>query len=369
MIHARAPQRILIDAVEYHTSPWAASGERSFADFVNKHCSHLVLSMTNSIKVNSSATQRYRRLRAMLELYDVPIVIFGLGVRSPVDDLSQASIPQDAIDVLRYMETRCGPIGVRGEFTAKVFRELAGVRNVVVTGCPSFFSEPKSLARLRRNLAEPSGSTYSYAGTRYDRPQELAQLLKAVHGDGYYIETTSAENHRAHLQAMRGEDIDVPAFLRNSVRPEPNPAPRPPLLSRLRGRASAPSEPNGVSMEELRSFYRNRYRLFRNPEDWLQFNREVISYGFGARFHVNMATILSAKPATWITHDTRTQEFCDFLHLPHVTLDDSADMEPEDFRERATYEETFDHVNGLFDNFRGYLDRHGLRHRLPQTVI
>ncbi len=363
MIHARAPQRIFPRSIEYHTQKWRLFGEPGYADFVNKHCSHLIISMTNSIKVNTGHTARYLKFSRYLEQFDVPITIFGLGVRSPTTDLSSATIPQEAIDLLRYMADRCGPIGVRGEFTARVFAELAGVTNTTVTGCPSFFSGPAAFRQLRQNLSSPSGTAYSYAGTRYGRPEEVAQFVKAVKGDGYYIEATNKENHRAHLQALRGEGLDIPSFLSDSVQEPARPGSPGGLGPAGRSQQDAVTEP------ELRAFYRNRYRLFRNPDDWLQFNREVISYGFGTRFHVNMATLLSGKPATWITHDTRTQEFCDFLRLPHVTLQDSVDMEPDDFRARADYEEMFDHLPALFENFAAYLAAHDLPYEVPRHLL
>lgn len=367
MIHARAPQRILKGArtMEYHTQPWARfSGETSFVDFVNKHCDHLIISMTNTIKVNAGWAQRYVNFQRLLERYDVPITIFGLGVRSPTDDLSQATIPDEAVTMLRYLEQRAGPIGVRGEFTKQVFATLAGVTDVQVTGCPSFFSEPGAFAKLRKELASPRRGTYTYAGTRYERPEELAQLVKSVQGDGYYIEATNKENHRAHLQALKGDPLDVPSFLAGAVVEEPEPTSRRFGLGRARSSTAVPHD--RVTRTQLADFFRHRYRLFRNPDDWLQFNREVVAYGFGTRFHVNMATLLSGKPATWIAHDTRTREFCDFLHLPQVSLEDSVDMEPEDFRAAVRYEEMFDHLPQLFDNWASYLGRHNLPYSTPK---
>src|SRR5699024_5219032 len=78
MLHPRAPQRILGPkrTVEYHTQRWVLAGEKNFADFVNKHCDHLVISMTNSVKVNSTMTKRYVNFERMLDMYDVPITIF-----------------------------------------------------------------------------------------------------------------------------------------------------------------------------------------------------------------------------------------------------------------------------------------------------
>lgn len=371
MIHARAPQRILgpRNTVEYHTQRWVLAGEKNFADFVNKHCDHLVISMTNSVKVNSTMTKRYVNFERMLDMYDVPITIFGLGVRSPTDDLSQATIPDEAVSMLRHLEERAGPIGVRGEFTKKVFAELAGVTDVQVTGCPSFFSEPRAFGALRKELQNPRPGTYTYSGTKYERPEERAQFLRVVHGDGIYVEPTNRDNHRAHLRALKGVPIQVPDFItENGHLADPGPARRTGLRGlsdRLRHRDAPDDDLSVVTREQLTEFYRNRYRLFRDPDQWLQFNREVVAHGFGTRFHVNMATLLAGKPATWITHDTRTREFCDFLHLPHVSLEDSAQMEPEDFRAAASYEAMFDHLPALFDNWASYLEAHNLPYTRP----
>lgn len=375
MIHARAPRRIFgrTNTVEYHQDRWGIAGERHFRDFVNQHCDHLIITMTNSIKVNADFRQNYVRVQRMLEMYDVPITIFGLGVRSPTTDLSTATIPDEAVTLLRYMAERCGPIGVRGEFSKAVFAELAGVTNVQVTGCPSFFSQPGSFLALREQLRDPQPGTYTYSGTRYERPEERAQFLKVARGDGIYIEPTNPENHRAHLDALRGEPIEVPRFLTdNGHLAAPSPVDPPEglrgLAGRWRSRRSPDAAPVGdstVTLEQLTDLYRHRYRLFRDPDEWLRFNREVVAYGFGTRFHVNMATVLAGKPATWVTHDTRTREFCDFLHLPQVSLEDSAEMEPEDFRAAADFEELFDHLPALFDNWASYLEAHDLPYTRP----
>ena len=209
MIHARAPQQILgrRSTIEYHTQPWWLAGEKDFSDFVNKHCDHLVISsMTNSIKVNSGRTAQYNRFRKMLDMYDVPITVFGLGVRSPVDDLSQAWIPDEAVAMLRHLEERAGTIGVRGEFTKKVFAELARVTDVQVTGCPSFFSNPKAFGDLRTELKSPGPGTYTYSGTRYSRPEERAQFMKVVHGDGIYIEPTNRTTTARTCRRCGGAD-------------------------------------------------------------------------------------------------------------------------------------------------------------------
>lgn len=362
MIHARAPLRILADTVDYHTDRWKSSGAASFADFVNKHCSHLVITMANSVWVNTdSGRERYRKFTKMLELYDVPIVIFGLGVRSPTQDLSEATLVPEAVEMLQYMQQRCGTIGVRGPFTQKVFAELAGVTDVVVTGCPSFYSEPRAFKRLRNNLKKGKPGVHAYAGTNYQRPSDLSQFGRTVRNGGYYIETTLVDNHKAHLQALRGETVDVPKVLKPALIEQEQ-------RSWIPGRRAA-DDPARFTREQLTEFYRSRYRLFRDPDDWLRFNAETISHTFGTRFHVNMASLLAGVPATWVTHDSRTRELCDVLHLPQVDLEAARDMAPEDFRAAAQFDDMFDALPGLFDSWAEYLNGHGLAYDPPANLI
>lgn len=359
MIHARAPQRMFDrrQTIEYNTQPWLLWGEKSYADFVNTHCDHLIVTMANTIWVNKDFSEKYRRFQRMLELYDVPLTIFGLGVRSPVEDLSEAWLPDAAIDMLRYMEERAAPIGVRGEFTKQVFEKLAGVTKVQVTGCPSFFSEPAAFGRLRNNLKKGKPGTFSYSGTKYERPEERALLLRTVKDEGIYIEPTNADNHRAHLRALKRQELRMPGYLLEN--------------GHVTGEGNAAELELNPSLQATRQewefFFRNQYRMFRNPDDWMQMNREVVSHTFGTRFHVNMASLLSGTPATWVTHDSRTRELARFFHVPSVSLEHSAMMTSEDFRRvSSNYDEMFDHLPALFDNWQSYMEAHNLPYVRPK---
>lgn len=358
MIHARAPQRIFKKETVFHSSDtsWRSFGERSFSDFVNRHCDHLIITMANTIKVNSGITKPYGRFSSMLDLYDVPITIFGIGVRSPHEDISDTWLPQEAIDMMKHMSERCGTIGVRGEFTKKVFAHHADVTDVMVTGCPSFFSEPEAFRRLQKELCAPRVGSFTYSGTKYFRAAERMQFVQSVKGDGYYIEPTSAENHRAHIQALKGMEIAVPSFLTEN---------------HLFVEESADNTKNSavVSRAELTDFFRNRYRLFRDPQEWLHFNAKIVAFGFGTRFHVNMATMLAGKPATWVTHDTRTRELVNFLRLPSVELEHAAQWTPAQFRKAAQYTEMFENLDYLFDNWAEYMAKSNLPYQRPDLKI
>lgn len=352
MVHARAPHRMFrkTGTVDYFADKWSLVGEKSFADFVNNHCSHIIFTLANSIKLDSKNPKPYVRLKAMLELYDIPITIFGLGTRSHTDVVDDVSLLPEAVELLQYLDRRCAPVGVRGEFTKKVFEQHAGMQNVVVTGCPSFFSEPNAFTRLSSQLEKPKPGRFLYSGTKFNRAEERRTLLTTIKSDGFYLEPTSAENHRAHLQALKGTQVNLPEYL---------------VENNLVAESGAKPTSDQVSYEQVVSFFENRYRLFHHVDEWMDFNRRVVSYSFGTRFHVNMATLLSGKPATWVEHDTRTSELTNFLHLPSVSLKESASMEPSDFRRAAKFDSMFANIEHLFDNWAAYMAAHNLPYERP----
>lgn len=49
--------------VHFNIDQWPLRGEKSFADFVNKNCDHLIITMANSIKVNSGFAQSYAKFQ------------------------------------------------------------------------------------------------------------------------------------------------------------------------------------------------------------------------------------------------------------------------------------------------------------------
>ena len=351
MIHVRAPQRMFRrdGAMEYFTDNWKALGSRDYAEFVNSYASRMIVTMANTIKLDSPRSDVYLRFKAMLEQYKVPITIFGLGTRSHTENLDEISLSPGAVELLQYLDERCAPVGVRGAFTKKVFEEKAGMKNVVVTGCPSFFSEPKAFDSLERNLKTSKPGVFTFSGTKYFRESERALFLKTVNSETFYIEPVDADIHRAHLQALKGTAIRVPDFLADN--------------GCIRDSVSDPRE--ATTLSNLREMLRSRYRLFHDADEWLDFNRRVVRFGFGTRFHVNMATLLSGKPALWLTHDSRTRELCDHLNLPHLDLNEAVNLEPEELLAKTDYTAMFESLEENFQNWRSYLEAH----ELPTTYL
>jgi hypothetical protein len=73
-----------------------------------------------------------------------------------------------------------------------------------------------------------------------------------------------------------------------------------------------------------------------------------------------MAALLSGVPALWFTHDSRTEEFTNYLRLPAVRKEDAAGLSLAELRALADYSGMYDALPQLFGRFNQYLATHGL---------
>src|SRR5690606_10358490 len=156
--------------------------------------------------------------------------------------------------MMQALGERCAVVGVRGEMTAAAFRRFAGVENTFITGCPSLYSRPGAIEHLAR-APRPSGkeSRIAYSPTKPNKEDERTQLYRNIEARAYLTEAGNRKNRR-FAQWAAGEASDpqpVPAHLRPLVRSE-----------------------GGPTRSRLARYFRNRYRLFRDPHEWYTFNAE-----------------------------------------------------------------------------------------------
>ncbi len=290
MVHANVPYELFKNCI--HINKFKEIGGKNFHTFVNSNCSHLLITFANSLKLNDSKGEKFSRLQSLLEKISIPIIPIGLGIQSKEADIETAELPQEAINLLNFFAKRCLAIGVRGDYTKQVILKLSEARNVEVLGCPSFFTKPNNILKLNQDTTLDLG-TPAASWTNYQNEREIDLLLKTIKSDHFLIEPVNKFNHQFYIKTLNGsgDSNSVPYFLKNKI-----------------------------DIEDLKSHFKTRYRLFRNINDWKAFNKEHVSYTYGTRFHVNMASILSGKPALWITHDARTEELAKIFHLPSLDL-------------------------------------------------
>ncbi|RZN19942.1 MULTISPECIES: polysaccharide pyruvyl transferase family protein [unclassified Escherichia] len=339
MVHAEAPLRMFSRAVHYRDSSFILSGETNFKDFVNKTCSHLIITLANSLSLEKPSPDKYKRLLDSLKQYDVPIIVFGLGIQSSVRDINKAELCKEAIELLDFLSFKAMYLGVRGEFTKKVIEKCTNIKNVFVTGCPSLFSDPIALRVLYEKYTKRDFNVASINVTNLSRVSEKQLFERAVLSNSFFIEPVNKRTHQYYIDLIKEKkDAELPYYFKSMVN----------------------NNESSLNKEQLDLYIKTKYRLFRNTKTWYEFNRECVDYTFGTRFHVNMASVLSGVPALWLTHDARTLELTEFFNLPSIDLDAINSMSLSQIKSYISYDKFFKNINKLFNNFNEYLEVNGL---------
>jgi Polysaccharide pyruvyl transferase len=338
MVHANAPFLMFESAFYIKNIDYNALGYKNFTDFVNTKCSHLIITLANTLKIGDSDGSKYARLSQYISQIKKPVIVFGLGIQSKSQNLSEANLPQEAIQLINDLSQKCHYLGVRGEYTKQVIEKLSGIKNTYVTGCPSIFSNPSAFNLLRKNLKNKIGRP-AYSGTHYHMDAEKRLLIEAIKNDYWLIEPVNKFNHNFYLKSLTDSETseDIPYFLKGTYKVE-----------------------NKSDLADIKKYFLMRYKIFRNVNDWYQFNAECTSFTYGSRFHVNMASLISGKPALWLTHDARTKELVDFMCLPNIDITSDVAQNPIEIIKNNSYEKFFDNLTRLHVNFNHYLEANGL---------
>ena len=117
-------------------------------------------------------------------------------------------------------------------------------------------------------------------------------------------------------------------------------------------------------INNISDYHGRKSRIFFDIEEWNNFYQaENIGFAFGTRFHGNMCALRNGIPSVWITHDTRTRELTEFLHLPKIDINEFAKMKYiEEIFDACDYSETQKFYKRLLDNYISYLDENNISH-------
>lgn len=341
MIHAIAPLRMYPQA-EHNLliSKEKIREHGSFVDYVNNSCSHLVITLANTIRLDRQDSAQYIRLMKSLERYKVPIVVFGFGIQA--SEYTGQKLCVEAQELIHFFASKSPLVGVRGELTKQIIEDATGIKNIYVTGCPSLFSNPLGLLYLKLNWQKrlkDESKRYSINVTNLQRQNERNVLIKGIYENANLIEPVSKISHQYHLDLKSNFDMvdSVPYYLKGYMKENPE-----------------------EGLNKLKEFYLNNYYLFRDVDSWMKFNFDTTRLTVGTRFHVNMASILSGVPALWLTHDARTVELVNYFKLPHLSLDEIGNHSLADLTQLVNYDSFFNNLPYVLDRFNYYLNQNGL---------
>ena len=271
-------------------------------------------------------------IRPIYEGTDCCITMSGLGAQAyPPNDTPKklvAALSESKKNFFRMAGDRCVSLGIRGEFTAECL-DIMGIHNYRIIGCPTAY---KYMDGKYRELPAPKADRTVFTVTG-KTPMESA-LVRFGRDNGSEL-----------LMQMPTE---MPEILEGVV---------PSDETFVRGLPDL-----GMTKDEYIEFVKAHGHIFFNMDDWNRFmNEGKFTFSYGSRFHGNMSAMLCGIPALWITHDSRTRELVDTLHLPHITFEKFRSMtNAEEMLEYCDYSDFYKAYPKLCSEYRSYLEENGL---------
>lgn len=312
---------------------------------INETCDAVVVPAANWLNPTSdwsALTDRIRRLK-------VPVTLLGIGLQASDTRLSAVEVTDSAIGLVRCAAERSAFVSVRGGFTAD-WLETIGVRNVVVTGCPSLYMP---LCREKRH--DPDGGpvvqstrfgiTEAFVDDVGSGQTRLFALMREL--GAYMVYQSEIEEMRVLLGDPHQKGLSD-AQWRCLHR-----------LYRIDDRA------------ELVDVLRTRGRLFFDLAEWTAFVQRR-SMVVGSRLHGCIHALNSGVPAALVAHDSRTAEMAEFAALPTMTLPSLLDLARAPVELLAACREAMPRFERRLRentrNYRAFLASNGLAYRRGAPV-
>jgi hypothetical protein len=233
----------------------------------------------------------------LVEGCDMPTVVIGLGAQAWIGESSQMTMKTGTMRFLKAASERTSNIGVRGEFTQDVLSNL-GIRNTVVTGCPSrTINRNLKGADIAAKLETVKGRRDIKLGYLYGTFEEGARKAEArlssiAQGfDHDIITQTDAKIMRAMFD---GKEID-----RN-------------YLSWF-GSIARP----GILADDYIRYLRKRGIFFSDARTWVD-RMAYYDLVIGMRIHGAIAAIMGGTAGVCVAFDSRTLELAQTMGVPYV---------------------------------------------------
>lgn len=287
---------------------------------VNEEYNILLIAAANFINPSSDLTAWAN----YLEKIDLPVVCVGLGAQAP-KYVNKLDIKPGTERFVRILSEKTKCIGVRGHFTADLLNSW-GIKNVEALGCPTayfFDGKPVLSPVLRKNRSKKIVFTASHL--RRELIEKSLQLTSE------YPTTYIAQDEYDFIPKL--ENVSYDEDICNAQ----------------------------ITDEELGRF---NIAFCGSIISWERFVNSA-GFAFGSRMHGNMISFKSGVPTVWVKIDSRTQELCEYHHLPSVTKKGFINIrsleELFEIYNKNTFEEVYYQnvskyiahleVSGLKDNF------------------
>lgn len=240
-------------------------------------------------------------LADLIEQLDIPVIMIGLGAQGDTC-AENVDIPEGTLRFVRAVAVRSHSISVRGNYTKKVLKKH-GIKNVMVTGCPSLFMD------LQPNIAESLLSRRNSAhepillhSTRYS-----AKYRAFLDSGSLHLDIFRYAYHSNTDLLLQSEPEEISMLVKAADKPPIEEDVKATMLDLYGAR----------SWDQLEAYLLGHAKVFFDVPRWSQ---AVMAYGgvFGTRLHATIMALNSGIPAVLAYHDSRTQEMCEFARVPSI---------------------------------------------------
>ncbi len=275
-----------------------------------------------------------------IEKADLPVAIVGLGAQSKTYDPNIELMPGTERFV-KVIAERAVRIGVRGPYTREVLARR-GVHNVTVTGCPSYYmSRSPTLTVSKPDFSTVKNVSVNASWDVLEHAFDLRKMWnigrdlyrQAILLDADFI----AQSEHAEINIAGGTPVERGLALEE-------------LVERLKGMADE---------QRIRDWARGHIRAFFDVDQWIDAIRGY-DFVFGSRFHGNMVALQNGVPACVVCHDTRTEDMCEFLGMPHVGLMELDSIDVRDLYDRVDCVALGERYKTLYPQYIAFLKQNGL---------
>ena len=273
----------------------------------------------------------------------LPVVMAGLGAQA--SDRSVASIPlqEGTARLIRLVSERSAAIGVRGEYTARVLKQL-GIANTQIIGCPSYYAVRAVGYSIRVDALTDSSPIAVHASRDVVRhssaPERMRDVIFQLYGeaarrDAIFVAQTEMEEIALADVASSSEREIAASAIRNFF-----------------------NQPTGG--DDIARWLGTRARVFWSPTEWVDAMRSF-AFVAGTRFHGTIAALHAGTPAACICHDARTSEMCEFLSVPAIDLEAVSHIDFAEMRAKLDFERLRVRHRYLVKEYVRFLNLNGLQ--------
>lgn len=290
-----ALRKMVKDYASYKVVDWRAM--QSLLEN-GENVTHVIVSCANWLGL-SEEDERSNGVRAdIIGSIDAPVISFGLGAQAK-DVGKEVKFGPNTERLAKCLSSKCNYLSVRDEFTQNSL-EAMGIRNAVVTGCPSNFINHDN--NLGTKIAAKAANFVADKVTLFDLRSSITEFSGGNKHSGQIINATlEVLRNSPSFYILQAPDL-YPFLLRET--------------NTLHDAYAANTEVEHKA--GLIYLMKAKAMGFSSVDSWLDFSR-TCDFSFGMRIHGNMIPIQAEVPSLLIAHDSRTSGLAQCMGVPSVT--------------------------------------------------